>query len=400
MCSPRRSWVAALFGVLTLTGTAAGTERTAIPLPEVIVDPNEGTTVGVLPVLLIANDDKSIRSIIAPDVRYNDTTGVYPTYRFYDFPTAKQKYFLIAGKGERRGEYFEATYVGQDLYDGWLDLRGSIVREEDPFERFFGYGNDTPSSNETNYASMTNAATLFGGINLGANLQPSVQARLRQVRIGRGGVSNLPQIKTSASFSGLDGVGGATVVGTRFGLTYDTRDISDIPTEGVFVDGGMEVIDKALGSSSSHLKYGLDAKAYLPLRTDKKYVVALRGGADYLQNGDDAPFFEKNRVGGVHSLRGFGSSRFTDDNRVILQGELRSNVYEREIFGVNAHLEVAPFVDLAKVFHHASEFPLEQLHPVGGVGFRAVVVPQVVAYVDVGTSGGSPSAFTGIDYPF
>jgi hypothetical protein len=52
------------------------------------------------------------------------------------------------------------------------------------------------------------------------------------------------------------------------------------------------------------------------------------------------------------------------------------------------------------VFHAAHEFPLGNLHFVGGCGFRAVVVPQVVAYVDVGTAGGSPAAFTGIDYPF
>lgn len=51
--------------------------------------------------------------------------------------------------------------------------------------------------------------------------------------------------------------------------------------------------------------------------------------------------------------------------------------------------------------HHSShEVPVEDLHFVGGVGFRAVVVPQVVAYVDIGTNGGSPAAFTGIDYPF
>jgi hypothetical protein len=43
---------------------------------------------------------------------------------------------------------------------------------------------------------------------------------------------------------------------------------------------------------------------------------------------------------------------------------------------------------------------LEDLHIVGGLGFRAVVVPQVVAYVDFGSSGGAPAAFTGIDYPF
>ena len=52
------------------------------------------------------------------------------------------------------------------------------------------------------------------------------------------------------------------------------------------------------------------------------------------------------------------------------------------------------------MFNSSREFPLEDLHVVGGLGFRAVVVPQVVAYVDFGSSGGAPAAFTGIDYPF
>lgn len=147
-------------------------------------------------------------------------------------------------------------------------------------------------------------------------------------------------------------------------------------------------------------KYNLEAKGFVPLRPDNKYILALHSALDYLQDGDDAPFYERNSVGGIHSLRAFGSNRFTDNDCFVLQAELRDNVYEREIFGVRAHLEVAPFLDAAKVFHSSREFPLEDLHLVGGLGVRAVVVPQVVAYVDFGSSGGAPAAFTGIDYPF
>jgi len=75
-------------------------------------------------------------------------------------------------------------------------------------------------------------------------------------------------------------------------------------------------------------------------------------------------------------------------------------VYEREIFGVHAHLEVAPFIDAARVFDSSRDFPLQGLHTAGGVGLRAVVVPQVVAYVDLGTDGTGLAAFTGINYPF
>ena len=157
---------------------------------------------------------------------------------------------------------------------------------------------------------------------------------------------------------------------------------------------------RALGSSSSFANYGIEAKAYVPLRSDKRIILALHSALDYMQDGDQAPFFELNSIGGIHSLRAFGSHRFTDNDRFVFQGELRNNVYDREIFGVQAHLEVAPFLDAGQVFHSSREFPLEDLHVAGGCGFRVVVVPQVVAYIDVGTAGGGPAAFTGIDYPF
>ncbi len=387
-----------------LCGAAARADSTLIPLPEIIVDPNEGTTVGVLPVVLISNEAKSVQSIFAPDVRYNESFGIFPTLRYFGYPDPKRKFYLIGGKGTEAGEIAEGDFKGEDLLDGWLNLWSNGKHEQDPFERFFGFGNHTPSSNESNYASTTESALVFAGINLPAALHPlqgSLQTRIRHYRVGTGAVSHLPQVRDPASgFSDVKGIDGATIVGERFGLAYDSRDAIDIPTEGIFLNSGVEVIDKAIGSSNSFIKYGLEAKGFVPLRADKKYIVALHGALDYIQHGHNAPFYELSSVGGIHSLRAYGTNRFTDNHRFVLQSELRSNVYEREVFGVRAHLEVAPFVDLASVFNSSHEIPVEDLHPVGGVGFRAVVVPQVVAYIDVGTSGSGPTAFTGIDYPF
>ena len=400
-CRRRASGPACVLALLLVAAGGARAEWTLIPLPEVIVDPNEGVTVGFLPVVLVASESKSVQNIFAPDVRYNDGTGVYPTLRFFGYPDPKQKYFLIAGKGTSRGEDFEGNYAGQEVLNSPFDIRADAQREEDPFERFFGFGNNTPDSNETNYTSHTNAAKVFAGLDLPADLHGTVQARFREVRIGQGGVTTLPQLRDPASgFSTVNGADGATILGTRFGVSYDTRDLTDIPTEGVFADCGIEIVDKALGSSASYIKYGAEGKAFVPLRPDKKYVLAVHTELDYMEHGDSAPFFERNTVGGIHSLRGFGSSRFTDNDRFFAQGEFRSNVYERDIFGVRAHLEIAPFLDVGRVFNSSREFPVEDLHVVGGVGFRAVVVPQVVAYVDIGTNGGGPAAFTGIDYPF
>jgi outer membrane protein assembly factor BamA len=399
----RGLWSGALLcaAYLALWGGQVYAGFTLIPLPEVITDPNEGTTAGFLPVMLLTTENKTIRSIIAPDIRYNDTFGVYPKFRLFDYPDPKHKYFIIAGKGTKLGEDVEFSYEAQDLYDGWLNLRLLARHEQDPFERFYGYGNHTPSSNETNYTSTSEAAQVSMGVNFYKSLQAVWQPRLRHVRVGSGSIGTLPNLRNpSSGFSTVEGVGGATLIGSQLGLAYDDRDVPDIPTRGVFAAATIEVVDKKLGSTHSFVKYGLEGKAFVPLRPDNKFIIALRATLNYLQDGGDAPFFEKNTVGGFHSLRAYGGNRFNDNHRFVFQGEFRTNVYEREVFGVRAHLELAPFVDLGKVFNNAREFPLEDLHAVGGLGFRAVVSPQVVGYVDFGSSGGSPSVFTGIDYPF
>jgi hypothetical protein len=42
-----------------------------IPVPLIAVDPNSGTTVGVLPTWIHTNDQQEITRIIAPDLLYN-----------------------------------------------------------------------------------------------------------------------------------------------------------------------------------------------------------------------------------------------------------------------------------------------------------------------------------------
>ena len=66
----------------------------------------------------------------------------------------------------------------------------------------------------------------------------------------------------------------------------------------------------------------------------------------------------------------------------------------------NSIAEIAPFAEAGRVFHNMSEDPVTDLHPVGGVGFRAIAEPFVVGYVDLGFGGEGAAVFSGINYPF
>jgi hypothetical protein len=383
---------------------SVGENVTLVPLPEIITDPNAGQTVGVLTTFLFADESQRIKRMIAPDVRYNQNTGVYPMFRWFEYLTDKQRFVLQAGKATKIGEYVQGMYSAEDLSDGRFDVLLRAFHENDPFERFYGFGNDTSSDAETNYTSETELLQGYVGVNLLADLQVGTQTRWRLVRLRQGAVDSVTQLLTDPSLNGVPGVTGATVVGQRFVVGYDSRDDPLIPTQGGLLGAGVEVVDEALGSSASYVKYGIEGRAFLPLRADKRYILAGQAALDYMQGGDRAPFYDRNPLGGENSMRGFGSNRYIDNNRFFARSELRSNVWEPswvvEQFKVRGHMEIAPFLELGRVFDSSHTFPLENPHTDGGVAFRAVIPPNLVAYVDVATTGGGAAVFTGVDYPF
>jgi hypothetical protein len=63
-------------------------------------------------------------------------------------------------------------------------------------------------------------------------------------------------------------------------------------------------------------------------------------------------------------------------------------------------IELAPFIDVGRVFDRSGDSPIEQLHKVYGVGFRGLARPYVVGFVDLGYGSEGAAVFTGINYPF
>ena len=80
--------------------------------------------------------------------------------------------------------------------------------------------------------------------------------------------------------------------------------------------------------------------------------------------------------------------------------EVRRHVVSFNAVSTHVDLEVAPFVDLGRVFGRLSTMPFGELHQVYGVGFRGIARPFVVGYVDVGYGSNGAAVFTGISYPF
>src|SRR5579862_5049692 len=58
------------------------------PVPEIATDPNAGTTIGILPVLLFNDGHGQIKQIIAPDIAINTILGATGNFRYLAYPSS------------------------------------------------------------------------------------------------------------------------------------------------------------------------------------------------------------------------------------------------------------------------------------------------------------------------
>jgi outer membrane protein assembly factor BamA len=158
-------------------------------------------------------------------------------------------------------------------------------------------------------------------------------------------------------------------------------------------------------NGSLYTETGFDGRAFVPLQ--EKTVIAMHMSLRYLPTAHDVPFWALSSIGGADTvvggaqpLRGFGSGRFYDRDSFSSSVEFRRNVATFQAVATSVELELAPFIDVGRVFDRTSTLPFDQLHKVGGMGFRGIARPFVVGFVDIGYGSEGVAVFTGLNYPF
>jgi outer membrane protein assembly factor BamA len=370
-----------------------------VPIPEIVTSPNEGNTFGILAVFLLLDQQDQIRYMIAPDATYNDTKGFMANFRFFGYPTPTRRYSFLLGKSTTKDENYEVEWTDRGFWDGRAFLLASFLYERDSTERFFGFGNGSPEEDETNYTNSDTFAQVTPGIWLLPYVNLNYRMRIRRYGLDEGQVTSLPFTGDFRFRGRTPDLSTSVHWAHQLALVYDSRDDTDIPGRGVFAAVYTEVADRRLGSTSSFVKFGAEWRKFIPFRNGNP-ILALRALADYVSGSGDTPFWEMSTLGGRRTLRGFGSDRFIDFNRSLASVEVRTRVWSFRLFGVNAALELSPFVEAGEVFRKVTESPVGDLHWVGGLGFRGLVRPQIVGFVDIGYGAEGSAIFTGVDYPF
>jgi len=384
-----------------------------IPIPEVATDPNSGTTVGFLPVALFSSPNGDIQHVLASDLNYNRVLGVGGEFRLFNYPSADSEWYVVAGGSHDIAREVDLDYATGLSRSGLLSWEGRFYFARDPSRRFFGIGNHSDFHDESNYTLEQVRADALLGFNVTRKLQITLEGRPRRIRIQRGAFNSVPF--TGDRFPTLEGLDGGTDALARLIASYDTRDSTQMPTKGGLAEVFAGGADRHLASSVSYATFGLDARAYLPIA--RRLTLASHLRLQYVTSSGEPPFWILGELGGEatdessafgfplgrgETWRGGGSGRFVDRNLLAAAIELRIRLFEVSIASARVTIEPAPFVDLGRVFAHIGDNPVrvDDLHPAGGIGFRALVAPFVVGYVDVGYGPNGAEFFSGINYPF
>jgi len=374
-----------------------------IPVPEIDTSPVGGLTLGLIPVWLAVDDNDEIRRIIAPDIIHSQYFGWGARGRVFAYPSKDSQWAIVGGGKQQVEREFDALYqIGLVRSDTW-SWSGHLNFDRSGTPRFYGLGNQTPQNAQTNYVDNQGHLENTVGWNITPKWQINYRLRIGFVQIGAAVLPQLPSIETR--FPQLPGLDREEELQQRFMITYDTRDSIAIPRTGEAVAAFAGVSHAGLWGSVSYSFVGVDARLY---RTVEPWLtVATHAALRYMPSSDYAPFWALSSIGGDRSdvgerqpLRAFGEDRFIDRNSFAAGVELRTRVAQFKVFATNLDVELAPFLDLGKVFPRNSENPLSHLHKGGGVGIRGVASPFIVGYVDIGIGPEGPAVFTGINYPF
>ena len=375
-----------------------------IPIPLIATDPNGGRTFGLMPTWLHSDAQGEINRIFAPQIYHNGYFGWGVGASLFNYPSPDTQWSLESDIEQRVERMVDFNYQMGKQRESPLSLTARLLFDREGTPRFFGIGNDTPQRDQTNYTGQEELAEATPAWNISPDVQLGYMLRIETVDVTPGSIPGIPAFKHQ--FGAAVRLGSVTMSLHRLLLTYDTRDNLNLPTRGTQLTfyGGMAARD-GFFNESLFSEAGLEGREYLPFGHDA--VLALHTALRYMPHAKRLPFWalssiggDRAYLGGAQPLRGFGLGRFTDRNSFSFSAEYRRQIYSMSAMSTTINFQLAPFVDIGRVFAHPGTDPLSNLHSIAGLGLRGIVPPFIVGYVDIGYGSEGAAIFTGINYPF
>ncbi len=222
-------------------------------------------------------------------------------------------------------------------------------------DKFYGIGNNTPSSAEEDYVPQVLRfragfdyqflPRLFGGV-----VYNFYNYRILQYAEGGELMQGM-----------IPGSSGGRISGAGITLKWDTRDNVFFASRGAYFVVTAITFQRFFGSEFAYTDYTLDLRKYFSFIPGQYLALQFYGGFTT----GEAPFQSLQRLGGEKLMRGYREGRFSDRNYMLLQGEYRFPLYWR--FGA------VVFAGVGDVSSRIGAFRLPDLKPSYGFGFRFAV---------------------------
>ncbi len=152
---------------------------------------------------------------------------------------------------------------------------------------------------------------------------------------------------------------GGFISSVRAGLMYDSRNIENNPTKGIWAEAHVIAAPKWLGTTHEHYKFCATMRQYIPLGTPKvvfAYRIAYQGFFG------DAPWYampvyttmgpkpDYDGLGGYRTVRGIMLNRVQGLHTGFYNAEVRYRFIDFKLFKQNIAFAVSGFCDGAHVF--------------------------------------------------
>ncbi len=153
---------------------------------------------------------------------------------------------------------------------------------------------------------------------------------------------------------------GGLVSSIRAGLMYDSRNIENNPTRGIWAEAHVIAAPKWLGTTHEHYKYCITMRQYIPLVPEKltfAYRAAYQGTF-----GSNAPWYampfytnmgpkaDNDGFGGYRTVRGLMLNRVQGQDVGFYNAELRWRFIDFKLWKQNIAFALSGFTDGAHVF--------------------------------------------------
>lgn len=227
-------------------------------------------------------------------------------------------------------------------------------------DRFWGLGNETPSSNMEEYE-----ITQY-------NIHPELLRKVVSdfyvgISYEYQNVFNFKYNKDGSSLfdtENITGRNGGHISGAGLLLTWDSRNNAFSPSKGFFMQYSVCYYYDFLGSDFNFILRNLDVRKYFDLK--KNRVLAFQ--FNLISTVGNTPIRDLASIGSGTYMRGYYDGRYADFHMVAFQGEYRFPVYKR--WGLTT------FAGIGRVGDHLKDvFSADGLKPSVGIGIRYSLRP-------------------------